>query len=276
MADLFTTHLTRVTHSPSEFTARCNEMYRAEEYDEFIRCALTGEYKDEDGFSHQAFIDLNKNYLLDDDDLCIHRDYDSALGFSQEILVNGPLSVCSVPHTGCELADNIHLEYPGLGDGNSVPYHKIPNFQLGTYGPRCSINVFFPELWSKERGHGSRPHILTQRERDLWYRQGFRRAIRALGTDLIASEFPATLETETERGRKRNGHIAWGTKIVDKRYLPLLADQIRHEISSNGDLRIWLIHRSCDGYYYYYYHFLFRFEAEVQLLLLVSSTTFEL
>ena len=54
-----------------------------------------------------------------------------------------------------------------------------------------------------------------------------------LGGNEIASEYPATAATEAERARRQNGHMAWGTKVIDKRYVSLLATEIRSALRSN-------------------------------------------
>ena len=75
--------------------------------------------------------------------------------------------------------------------------------------------------------------MTSQYERDLWYEHGLRRAIQVLGGNEIASEYPATAATEAERARRQNGHMAWGTKVIDKRYVSLLATEIRSALRSN-------------------------------------------
>jgi len=75
--------------------------------------------------------------------------------------------------------------------------------------------------------------MTSQYERDLWYEHGLRRAIQVLGGNEIASEYLATAATEAERARRQNGHMAWGTKVIDKRYVSLLATEIRSALRSN-------------------------------------------
>ncbi|KAJ3567638.1 hypothetical protein NP233_g6238 [Leucocoprinus birnbaumii] len=232
MANIFNNYPT-VTHSPPQFTARCNSLWHAKQYDEYMRCALTGVYEDEDGDLRQVFVDLDQHYLLDEQEVTIRHDLDSVIGISRHILVDGPLLVWSVPRTGHELTTSIYLQYAGLNGNDGVPYHRIPNFELGTFGPRHSLRVFFPKLWGTEH---TRPYLTTEKEREFWYSNGFRKAICTLATQAIASEFPATLETEAARAKKKNGQMAWGTKMVDEQYVPLLADQIRYEITADDAL----------------------------------------
>ena len=68
--------------------------------------------------------------------------------------------------------------------------------------------------------------MTSQYERDLWYEHGLRRAIQVLGGNEITSEYPATAATEAERAWRQNSHMAWRTKVIDKRYIALLATEI--------------------------------------------------
>lgn len=115
-----------------------------------------------------------------------------------------------------------------------MPYHKIPNFELGNFGSRHQLHVFFPDLWSSDRAKGRTPHQTSETERSLWYEHGFRPAIINLLGANIASEWPATVETERIRAQRRGGALAWGTKMIAKDAVEGLADRIRYELDSSN------------------------------------------
>jgi hypothetical protein len=114
-----------------------------------------------------------------------------------------------------------------------VDYHKIPNFEFGTFGTRHQLHIFFPGLWSPERSQQSKPYHLTERERAFWYENGFRPAIATLLGQSIASEWPAKYSTEQFRARKTRGGFAWGTKLIPSNVVDHLTDRIRAELAMN-------------------------------------------
>jgi len=77
---------------------------------------------------------------------------------------------------------------------------------------------------------------LTLEERTLWYENAFRPAISALLGDAIASEWPATYETERLRACKARGGYSWGTKLIPKDVVSDLADCIRDQLNTNRTL----------------------------------------
>jgi len=87
------------------------------------------------------------------------------------------------------------------GESN-IQYHHISNFELGIFGNQHAVNVFFPKLRHLEHAH---LFLTTKRERELWYDHGFRKVIEALGTTHLALEYPATIEAEHARDKKRSG-----------------------------------------------------------------------
>lgn len=107
MPPLYSDHPT-VSHNLNEFTARATRLLESEEYDPFINFVLTGEYLD-DGALKQAFLDPIQNLVPVDHPLRISRDYDSVIGFSEDILVEGPVSVRAVPHPTFALTKSIHM-----------------------------------------------------------------------------------------------------------------------------------------------------------------------
>ncbi|KAF9443967.1 hypothetical protein P691DRAFT_631072, partial [Macrolepiota fuliginosa MF-IS2] len=206
----------------SEFTARASAYCNAGDQDSFIRFVLNGEYID-------AFLDPIQNIVANDHPLTVSHDYDSAIGISDDILVDGPITIHTIPHSSHDLTSSIHMKYP-ITCGNTVTrvdYHRIPNFELGTFGSRHHIHIFFPGLWSEDP---NRAHRLTAEQRALWYEHGIRPAIRRLLGEAIVSEWPATYNSERRRAEKNRGGYSWSTKIIERETVLRLAEQIRREL----------------------------------------------
>ncbi|KAF5348132.1 hypothetical protein D9756_010726 [Leucocoprinus leucothites] len=109
-------------------------------------------------------MDLDLHYLLPEHTFTTIHDINSAIGVSSNILVAGLISVCTAPHTGHELAALIHLVYSKLNGDTGAQYHKIPVFQLATFGPRHSVNIFYSKLWDSQR---PRPHLHRDGRSDI-------------------------------------------------------------------------------------------------------------
>jgi hypothetical protein len=78
-----------------------------EDNDNFVWFLLTGEADD-----HQAILDPNRNTLPEDHDIIHSRDYDTVIGITQNIEVNGSISVYPVPNPVEALTTSIHIKYP--------------------------------------------------------------------------------------------------------------------------------------------------------------------
>lgn len=100
-----------VSFSLEQFTAAASEMYQSGNYDDSIRFVLSGEFLDDDGNRRQAFVDPIRGAVDDDHPLTISRDYDSAIGISPDILVDGLIAVFAVPHPTFALKTSIHMSY---------------------------------------------------------------------------------------------------------------------------------------------------------------------
>jgi hypothetical protein len=116
-----------------------------------------------------------------------------------------------------------------------VDYHRIPNFEFGTVGTRQHLHIFFPKLWAPDSDRKPR-HLLKEHERALWYENGLRPAISTLLGPNIASQWPATYETERIRAQKNKGAPAWQTKVIPREMVDLLADAIRTELDRNASV----------------------------------------
>jgi hypothetical protein len=107
-------------------------------------------------------------------------------------------------------------------------YHKIPNLQLAIFGVRHSIHLFFPSLYSVDKG----PKLSTK-ERTTFYEKGLRPAIANI-SPWDHQDWPTTFEDENFRARKRSGAMAYQTKMVSAALVPHLVPEIRQELELNG------------------------------------------
>lgn len=84
------------------------------------------------------------------------------------------------------------------------------------------LHVFFPRLWSPERGAP-----MSERELSIWYECGLRPAITTLLGQEAASHWPVTYQAARIRAQRGNGGSGWVTKVVPKGSVGHLADTIR-------------------------------------------------
>jgi excinuclease UvrABC helicase subunit UvrB len=69
---------------------------------------LTGELHDE----HQAVVDPIRNVLQEDVEVTELRDYDSMIGYTDEIIVSSTISVYPVPNPAEVLSSSVHMNRP--------------------------------------------------------------------------------------------------------------------------------------------------------------------
>jgi hypothetical protein len=91
------------------------------------------------------------------------------------------------------------------------------------------IHIFFPRLINEERTGV----ILSREEKASFYELGLRPAIAKLLPESV-SDWPATYDSEMFRATKRNGRVAYQTKLVQRWTTTLLPDTIRTELAING------------------------------------------
>ncbi|KAJ3566663.1 hypothetical protein NP233_g6854 [Leucocoprinus birnbaumii] len=222
-----------VSHSVAEFNERAMGA-KARNQADFIQLTLSGEYV-EGGETLQVFVDANRNQVEDDELIEVERDIDSCLGISNQILLDCALSVWTIPPPFYALKNSIHLTRGMLYKGShyDVPYQYIPNFEVGKFGDRCQVNVFFPRLWTPDHNKYSEPWKVSEENRALWYERAFRPAIAALLGDHIASEWPPTFATEKLRAAKKKRGVKheWSTRIIPREAVRHLADTIRRELT---------------------------------------------
>lgn len=130
-----------VSFSLAEFSAHATELNRTGEHDDFVRFVLCGEFNDGNGDRRQAFIDPLRHVVDEDHPLDIARDYDSALGISDKILVNCPINVWAVPHPTQALKTSIHMKRRIMYEGVSLKFVRIEKLthqtkRLGTPSSR--------------------------------------------------------------------------------------------------------------------------------------------
>ncbi|KAG6852775.1 hypothetical protein C0991_009198 [Blastosporella zonata] len=233
-----------VNHSLRDFISHAHSLYQPDvDNSEFIRFVLTGEYDDFDNVVKMAFIDPIQNIVNPDARLTIQRDYDSLLGIADHIMVTGDISVFAIPHPSFALKTSLHFKQTIIREGvrKLVDYHKIPNFELGSFGQRSHLHVFFPGLWSPTRAAGRKPYALSNAERALWYEKGFRPALASLLGQNFAADWPATVETEEFRARRVKGGYSFATKMIPAYVVGDLAETVRGAFNdcttiSNADL----------------------------------------
>ncbi|KAJ3555221.1 hypothetical protein NP233_g12258 [Leucocoprinus birnbaumii] len=217
-----------VSHSIADFNQRTKAAHNTCQ-SAFMQVTLSGEYEEE-GETLQVLVDTNRNLVEEDEVLQVDRDIDSCLGISDHILIDAPISVWTIPPGYLALKASIHLTREIIHEGTryDVPYHHIPNFELGTFGQRCQLNVFFPRLWTPDHSKFEQPWFIKEEKRAFWYEHGIRPAIAALLGDHIASQWPPTFQTEQLRAAKStSANPGWSTKMIPREAVGHFADAIR-------------------------------------------------
>ncbi|KAI6115495.1 hypothetical protein EDD16DRAFT_1708646 [Pisolithus croceorrhizus] len=123
------------------------------------------------------------NPLMDEpdinpDDFTFIHDYDSIIGFSDNLPFRVPLGIFLVPPFNETLKKESHitgLAYDGQGEQIMVPLHKVPNFALGKVAQRSVTHVFFPRKYIQDA-----QATITQNEFEVIYDECLRPAIEEL------------------------------------------------------------------------------------------------
>lgn len=102
------------SHSLRDFVLRAKQLDR-EQNPDLSRFVLCGLWK-EDGDLHQAVIDVTGNKIGEQSDLEVQRDYDSVLGFHDDLLIDSDLQVHPIAPPDHRLTTTIHMsrEIPGV------------------------------------------------------------------------------------------------------------------------------------------------------------------
>ncbi|KAJ8074343.1 hypothetical protein PM082_012656 [Marasmius tenuissimus] len=194
---------------------------------EFQSFFLTGETN---LFPTQAFIDIHPNMLPRGHPIYTSRDYDSLIAITDDIVVTNSISINVVPNMSEVLRKSIHLSHSiNVGTVSvPVPYHDIPNFQLGYWGNRCQIHIFFPKLYD----HGGPSVRISESQMAEFYVKGVRPAIVEILPE-SASDWPPSYTSEVFRITRANGRKAYGTKMVPQEFLGKFVATLRLKLDED-------------------------------------------
>ncbi|ETW78726.1 hypothetical protein HETIRDRAFT_324013 [Heterobasidion irregulare TC 32-1] len=194
---------------------------------------LTGIHVDE---NYQASIEPLRNAVTVDEQFTITRDYDSLIGFADDIpLRNGSLLVFTVLSKDLTLQENIHIHVwflvgPAVASvpptasflcmpplplnwrqWQSKQPHTVPNIGFAKFGEQHSICIFFPVLC--DDAHTEADIYLTVEERQELYNDVVYPAAR-LPIPHSSADWPAGFAAETFRVTKAGGNFMQLTKLV--------------------------------------------------------------
>jgi len=101
-----------LAQSLSQFNSTCNHYLTEEDFPSFVTHALCGQGEDAEYGQYQVALDPILNRLDENHPISVLRDYDSLIGVSPHIRVNGPLWVYAISKHEDSLQNNIHLSHP--------------------------------------------------------------------------------------------------------------------------------------------------------------------
>jgi hypothetical protein len=102
---------------------RLHSNFHNENMEPFLRFMLTGDAGD-----HQAIVDPIQNTLQENDSIKVSRDFDSAIGIAENVVVLSSISVYPVPNPADVLTTSIHLTYT-VGEGEVSNILELGNCQ---------------------------------------------------------------------------------------------------------------------------------------------------
>ncbi|KAF8871325.1 hypothetical protein BD779DRAFT_1680483 [Infundibulicybe gibba] len=125
------------------------EMFAELDQKLFMRFILTGQHL----LNSQVAVDPSHNLVNEQHPISLLRDYNTVIGFTKDIIVQGPFTILSTPQTHNFLSTNIHLVCPLSMSTTAAgrPVNQIPNFMLGSWGQLHQIFIFFPSLATEDR-----------------------------------------------------------------------------------------------------------------------------
>ncbi|KAK7434926.1 hypothetical protein VKT23_019929 [Stygiomarasmius scandens] len=221
----------------SEYVLKAHELNKQQNPD-FFDLLLSGEVP---GERHQVVIDATANYLADDYPIGVSRDYDSVIGICRSIMVKDDLSLYPVSGFYDYLKKSVHLMWGIPSVDRQTEIHRIPNFQLGFWGARHMLYIFFPNADSRpddsepddsEPDDSKAANGLSVEQMRQFYDKGLRPTIAEL-TPLALSDWPVNYNAEIFRGTPRNrrkGAFIPQTKIFPKREVPKFAQVLRERL----------------------------------------------
>ncbi|KAF8869105.1 hypothetical protein BD779DRAFT_1682604 [Infundibulicybe gibba] len=218
-----------------DFCVKAQELSKPQDeadHTDFIKFVLCGIHEGE-----QAVVDPYLNAIREQElhPLEVTRDFDSFLGFDKDIIVETDMTVSPVSRHADALTKSIHLtlEIANPEDPQKpyhVPFHKIPNLEIGKWEGRNSVRAFFPSLWSP----GCDSPILEQEKHAQFYDCGLRPAVDHLDRDIgLSSEWPPTYTDEMFRARTTQGHLAFQTKVLRRSSVRSLGRTLRRSLEAH-------------------------------------------
>ncbi|THV02123.1 hypothetical protein K435DRAFT_792791 [Dendrothele bispora CBS 962.96] len=245
------------SYTLEEFVRKASDLQNASD-SRFHEFALTGDLatvvEDElfgsERVGHQVNMDVTSNRMPEDYELGAYRDYDSVLGFGQDILVKSSITVYPVPNLNRSLKTSIHVvcnieDHELTGSIHALcnieqvsnrvfmllsnRADKILNLQIGRFGDRSEIYLFFPKLAAVEDPERDAPTRLNADQAREFYEVGVRPTISdLLYTEL--SDWPADYEAEISRATTSKGGIAYGSKLIAEDTVHAFSTTLRQKL----------------------------------------------
>jgi hypothetical protein len=88
---------------------------------------------------------MDRGAPYDDEELLVAGDIDSILAFSSNLGVSTAIHVSPFPDYSRTVKKDIHHSF--LIGNNFVPAHRVPNFNMASWGHRGQINIFLPNMY---------------------------------------------------------------------------------------------------------------------------------
>jgi hypothetical protein len=166
-----------------EFVGTGSEILREGEAgaDELARFALCGRLSTGDDWGDTQTVRVNcvaSSPPISADDVYVTRDFDSLMGVSKGLDLNGiALGLFTVPKYTETLTKDIHCSFTfadpsptvlnarGPAPLITVPVHRVPNFALGKLGPRGKVCVLLPALYNPQSKDRRIPSDIVEQ----WY-----------------------------------------------------------------------------------------------------------
>ncbi|KAK7458684.1 hypothetical protein VKT23_009683 [Stygiomarasmius scandens] len=226
-------NLPTVNYTLREFILKAKELDQ-EGGAEFFEFLLSGIAPARHGQpSHQVVLDVMPNALTEDHFINVSRDYDSFIGIHDDLLLRGQsLSIYPVPDPKKVLSHTMHIYRYVEGD-ESLPLHRIPNFELGYWGHRYMVYIFFPSLLDSPKYKSTQGCRLTHAQKAEFYELGLRPAVKEiLSSDVF--DWPPSYHTENDfRSKKRSGASTYQTKLFPDKELYKFTGTLQSHLQQN-------------------------------------------
>ncbi|KAK7433539.1 hypothetical protein VKT23_020741 [Stygiomarasmius scandens] len=225
-------NLPRKSYTIRDFILKAKELDQ-EGGPEFFEFLLSGVVPAGHGQpAHQVVLDVMPNALTEDHFTSVSRDYDSFIAIHTDLLLRGHcLSIYPVPDPQKVLRKSMHIELGEEGE-EPVPLHQIPNFELGYWGHRYMVYIFFPALLDSER-FPDKQGKLGHAKKAEFYELGLRPTIKKLLKNCVSS-WPPDYESEYFRAKKRSGAFAYQTKLFPEEKLDRFSWTLQRYLRRNN------------------------------------------